>query len=113
MSKWKTNIISQFYLLFFFSCCLAAFFFIICILLSADTILIFGVTTLDGEDDEELLEDILTGVVDPDIWEGDLDTDDDLFEKPAANPWDDKHDAHCQPEDMSLSLITGLWQSYK
>lgn len=35
------------------------------ILLSADMIFIFGVTTFEGDDDEELLEDILTGVVDP------------------------------------------------
>ena len=72
-----------------------------------------GVTTLDGEDDEELLEEIFTGVVDPDTWEGLFGVDIDLLEYPAANPWDVKHDAHCQPEDISLSLITGLWQSCK
>lgn len=38
----------------------------ICSLLSADIILMLGVTTLEGDDEEELLEDILTGVVDPD-----------------------------------------------
>lgn len=32
----------------------------------------FGVTTFEGDDDAELLEDIFTGVVDPDILDGDL-----------------------------------------
>lgn len=58
--------------LFFFSCCFAAFFFIICSLLSAEIILMLGVTTFDGDDDDELLEDIFTGVVEPDILDGDL-----------------------------------------
>lgn len=40
----------------------------------------FGVTILDGDDDAELLEDIFTGVVDPDAWEGDLEDEDVLLE---------------------------------
>lgn len=71
-----------------------------------------GVTTLEGDDEEELLEDILTGVVDPDTWDGDLAMVV-VFTKPAATPWDDRQEAHCQPVPISLSLITGLWQSCK
>lgn len=58
--------LKNYFELFFFSCCLAAFFFIICSLLSAEMILIFGVTIFVGDEDEELLEEILTGVVEPD-----------------------------------------------
>lgn len=32
----------------------------------------FGVTTFEGDDDDELLDDIFTGVVEPEIWDGDL-----------------------------------------
>lgn len=73
----------------------------------------FGVTTLDGEEDDELLDEILTGVVDPDKREGDFEADDALLEYPVAKPCDERQDAHCQPELISLSLITGLWQSCK
>lgn len=44
----------------------------ICSLLSADIMLMLGVTTLEGDEEEELLEDILTGVEEPDMLEGDL-----------------------------------------
>lgn len=71
----------------------------------------FGVTTLEGDDDAELLEDIFTGVEDPDICVGDFEDVDALAENPAAKFWDERQDAHCQPELISLSLITGLWQS--
>lgn len=67
-----------------------------------------GVTTFEGEEDDELLDEILTGVVDPDRREGDFEADDVLLEYPVAKPCDVKQDAHCHPEVMSLSLITGL-----
>lgn len=38
-------------------------------------IFMLGVTTFDGEEEDEPLEDILTGVVDPDTCDGDLDVD--------------------------------------
>lgn len=74
--------------------------------------MILGVITLDGDDDAELLEDIFTGVVDPDTCVGDLDEDDALLEKAEVNSCVARHDAQCQP-DISLSLMTGLWQSCK
>lgn len=83
----------------------------ICSLLSADMMFMFGVTTLDGEEDAELLEEILTGVVEPDTGVGDFNPED-VLEKPLENP-SDRQDAHFQPVPMSLSLITGLWQSWK
>lgn len=43
-------------------------------------ILMFGVTTFDGDDDAELLEEIFTGVVDPETPDGDFEADDPLLE---------------------------------
>lgn len=63
-----------------------------------------------GDDDAELLEDIFTGVDVPEIWVGDF-GDDALLGKPEAKAWEERQVEHCQPEPMSLSLITGLWQS--
>lgn len=74
--------------------------------------LMFGVITLDGDDDAELLEDIFTGVVDPETCEGDLDEDDNLLENADGNPCVGRHEAQSQP-DISLSLMHGLWQSCK
>lgn len=73
--------------------------------------LILGVTTLDGDEEAELLLDIFTGVVDPETWVGDFGSEA-LFGKAVGN-WDDRHDAHFHPDAMSLSLITGLWQSWQ
>lgn len=66
----------------------------------------FGVTTLDGGEDADPLDVIFTGV-ESDTRVGDLIT---LLE--YAKPWE-RHDAQCHPELISLSLITGLWQSWK
>lgn len=43
-------------------------------------IFIFGVTTFDGDDEDELLDEIFTGVVEPDTLDGDLELDEVLLE---------------------------------
>lgn len=52
----------------------------ICNLLSADITLMLGVTTFEGDEEAELLEEIFTGVVEPDMRDGDLEADEDLLE---------------------------------